>query len=122
MRGYVVFAWLLLIGTATAQQYVISTYAGGAPLPTPAPALELSIGIPTAVCVDAAENVYFISSNMAFKLDRDGILTRVAGNSRQGDAGDGGPALNAQLRVFYSFSPVNGLTASTASLSNGPPR
>src|SRR5262249_10343368 len=32
-----------------------------------------------------------------FKLDRSAILTRVAGNSRVGYSGDGGPAASAQL-------------------------
>src|SRR5204863_3111785 len=48
--------------------------------------------------------------------DRDGVITRVAGNSRQGYSGDTGPAPDAQLRVYYWYSPVNGLTARDGSL------
>jgi hypothetical protein len=95
---------LLLIGRATAQEYVISTYAGGALLATPVRALEAPIGTPTAVTVDAADNIYFISLDAVFKLDRDGIMTRVAGNSRQGYAGDGGQATSAHSRAFPSPS------------------
>jgi len=32
-----------------------------------------------------------------FKLDCSGVLSRVAGNSRVGYSGDGGPAIQAQL-------------------------
>src|SRR5438876_547384 len=90
---------LLASGTAAwAQQYVISTIAGGPPGPTPIAAVDASIGHTYAVATDAAGNVYFISDNCVFKLEQqNGVLTPVAGNSRVGYAGDGGPAINAQL-------------------------
>ena len=48
---------------------------------------------------DSAGNVYFTSTpqNMVFKLDGTGLLTRVAGTGVPGFAGDGGPAVDAQL-------------------------
>src|SRR5262249_17476760 len=92
------FGSLLLTAVGAAQQYVISTYAGGAsPLPSPAPGLQVSIGAPAAVATDSVGNVYFVSLNCVFKLGRDGVLSRVAGNSRIGYSGDGGPATSAQL-------------------------
>src|SRR5437763_5685363 len=95
--SHLTLSLLLVVGSAGAQEYVISTYAGGASLPTPIAALDVPIGSATAVCVDPADNVYFVGLNAVFKLDRDGILTRVAGSSRQGYGGDGGPAVNAEL-------------------------
>src|SRR5437867_3017991 len=91
---------LLASGTAAwAQQYLISTFAGGAPPPTPIAAVNAPIGRASAVTTDATGNVYFISDNCVFKLaQQNGVLTRVAGNSRVGYSGDGGPAINAQLR------------------------
>src|ERR1700743_2988451 len=90
--------WLLLTSsTALAQQYVISTYAGGVPAPTPAPALKSPIGSPQAIATDREGNSYFTSLNCVFKLDSSGTLTRIAGTSRPGYSGDGGPAVNAQL-------------------------
>src|SRR5215831_15010787 len=90
--------WLLLTGSAAlAQQYVISTYAGGAPPPTPVAALNSSIGSPQSVATDRQGNVYFTSLNCVFKLDPSGTLTRIAGSSRGGFSGDGGPAVKAQL-------------------------
>src|SRR5689334_15316897 len=104
--GQLSFGLLLVAGIAGAQEYVISTYAGGASLPTPIAAVEAPIGAPTAVCVDPEDNVYFIGLDAVFKMDRDGMLTRVAGNSRPGYSGDGGPAVNAQLRTdIYWYTP-----------------
>ena len=80
-----------------AQEYVISTIAGGSPPATPAVAINVSIGFPGGVAVDAAGNVYFAALHCVFRMDPNGILTRVAGNSRAGYSGDGGLAVNAQL-------------------------
>src|SRR5215472_13884 len=82
-----------------AQQYVISTIAGGWLSLGPMAASNFSIGSPGGVAVDSAGNVYFTVTNLncAFKVDQNGVLTRVAGNSRAGFSGDGGPAVNAQL-------------------------
>src|SRR2546421_660384 len=87
----------ILCGCAFAQQYVISTIAGGAPPPTPLPALRTSSGDPAGVAVDNAGNVYFASLHSIFKVDTGGTLTRIAGTGRAGNTGDGGPALAAQL-------------------------
>src|SRR5437016_2099157 len=90
---------LLVSGTAAwAQQYVISTIAGGAPPPTPIAAVNASIGLTYGVATDAAGNLYFTSDNCIFRLEQqNGVLTRVAGNARAGYSGDGGPAIYAQL-------------------------
>ena len=100
-RAGIAFAgFLLTSGAAVAQQFVISTFAGGGPPPTPVGALDASIGYPTAVATDRDGNVYFVSTlNCVFKVDPNGTLSRVAGNSRQGYVGDGGPAISAQLFV-----------------------
>ena len=92
---------LLLAGSslALAQQYTITTAAGGAPPPTPVAATSTSIGQPSRVTVDAKGNTYFSSGNTVFKMDGSGNLTVVAGNSRAGYSGDGGPALQAQLNL-----------------------
>ena len=49
--------------------------------------------------MEAAGNFYFTSLNGLFKVDGGGTLTRIAGNSRAGYSGDGGPATQAQLNV-----------------------
>jgi uncharacterized protein (TIGR03437 family) len=92
---------LLLAGAslALAQQYSISTVAGGAPPATPAAAASLSMGQPGRVALDASGNLYFSASNCVFKIDAHATVTLVAGTSRAGFSGDGGPAVNAQLNT-----------------------
>ncbi len=95
---YAKFA-LLILGLATpavGQQYSISTVAGGANPTTPVSATGISIGQPRRVSVDSKGNIYFSSGNSIFKISGS-TLSLVAGNSRAGFAGDGGPAVNAQL-------------------------
>ncbi len=89
---------LLAGGTLYAQQYLITTAAGGGVPATPAPAASASFAFPVAVAADGLGNMYFIAVNCVFKVDAAGVLTRVAGSSaRGGYSGDGGPATSAQL-------------------------
>ncbi|HEY1493370.1 MAG TPA: hypothetical protein VGF49_02460, partial [Candidatus Solibacter sp.] len=97
MRAQRVLVFLLFGGSVWAQQYVISTIAGGAAPPTPVAAAKASVGDPTRVAVDAAGNVYFSSLHSIFKVDSSGIMTRFAGNGRPGNSGDGGQASSAQM-------------------------
>ena len=83
---------------SSAQQYVITTVAGGAAPPTPMPAVSASVGNVQGVATDGAGSVYFSSSlNCVFKVDTGGVLTRVAGTCVVGNSGDGGLATSAQL-------------------------
>ena len=86
------------------QSYTISTYAGGVPPPTPAPGVSASIGKPGGISTDAAGNVYFTSDNCVFRLDQNGVLTRIGGNSRRGYSGDGGLATAAQFDLGSSLN------------------
>ncbi len=79
------------------QEFTISTVAGGVPPPATAAPTTASIGKPEGVAVDAAGNVYFSAGYCVLKLSTSGVLTVVAGNSRRGYSGDGGPATSAQL-------------------------
>src|ERR1035438_9113018 len=101
-KPFAKLCWISLMAAsqvALAQQYSISTVAGGAPPPTPAAAAGTTIGQPNRVMVDASGNVYFSSLNSVFKMDGGGNLTLIAGNSRPGYSGDGGPATRAQLNA-----------------------
>ena len=83
--------------SASAQQYNIATIAGGSPPPTPVTALNAPLGTPGAVTSDPGGNIYFVTDDCVFKIDTTGNMTRIAGNSRVGFSGDGGPATLAQL-------------------------
>jgi uncharacterized protein (TIGR03437 family) len=80
-----------------AQPYLISTLAGGSPVPTPVLASSASIGAPEYLAVDSNDTVYFTTGNTVLRMTTDGLISLVAGNSRPGFSGDGGSALNAQL-------------------------
>ena len=88
---------LTLPGSLPAQQYVISTFAGGGFPSTPAIGTNFTIGNPGHLTTDAAGNVYFVSLNCAFKLNSTGVLTRLAGTGTAGYSGDGGTATAARL-------------------------
>ena len=98
-RVWIAVGVLLACGTIWAQQYLITTVAGGGiPIPpTPAAALSAGLPLPMAATVDLPGNVYFSAGNCVFKVDRSGVLTRVAGSGIAGYSGDGGPATSAQL-------------------------
>src|ERR1035441_4762641 len=100
----IALGFLLMSGAAVAQRYVISTIAGGMPPATPAAALNASIGAPAGIAADKSGNVYFSSMNCVFRIDKNGTLTVVAGTSRPGFSGDGGPAQNAQLNTPLGLS------------------
>src|ERR1043166_2659462 len=120
MRHRIASAFLLLLSAAilapaAAQDYVISTYAGWVPPPQTAEAgVDLELGDLKGIGTDAAGNVYFVSNyftdpsgyasglNCVFKLDRNGFVTLIAGKSRPGFSGDGGPAVDAQLEPSYA--------------------
>ena len=82
--------------TALAQQYTISTYAGGGPQPP-----GLGIGSISSIATDGTGNVYFSSAynqcTCVFKLDLSGNVIRIAGGKTPGFSGDGGPATQASL-------------------------
>ncbi len=104
----------LLSSIVAGQQYKISTYAGGArPFSAATQATAASIGLPISVATDENGNIYFASPdlNTVFKLDSSGVLTRIAGSSRRGYSGDGGPATEAQLNLIFgnSSAPSSGL-------------
>ncbi len=96
LRGRLAIALLFVTGLP-AQQYVISTVAGGALPITPAIATSLAITPPAGITVDSEGNVFFSSIECVFRLDRNGILTRVAGQFRGDFTGDGRAAESAQL-------------------------
>ena len=101
-RGSIIFLSAAVLGLA--QEYVISTFAGGAPPPTPVLGIDMPIA-PQSVTTDALGNTYFVASNCVFKLDVNSVVTRIAGNGRPGYSGDGGPATDAQFQAQSVNSP-----------------
>ena len=101
------FQMLLVKGKSVWVSAVISSCIGLLPpgqIPCHAQqALTVAIGMPGAVTADRFGNVYFSSPNVVFKLDPQGLLTRVAGTATAGFSGDGGLATLAQLNFPRSY-------------------
>jgi sugar lactone lactonase YvrE len=120
MRKLTWIAFLLAsTNLRSAEQYVISTIAGGVPLPTPAAASKTSLPNPGALATDSSGNLYVNSDNTLFQISTTGTITRIAGNGRAGFAGDGGLATLAQLdRISgIAIDPVGNIFISDAATS-----
>jgi serine/threonine-protein kinase len=84
-------------------QGVITTFAGNG-LPGFSadgwPASSVQLWQPTAVAVDAADNVYVVeaATNRVRKVNSRGVMTTIAGTGQAGFTGDGGPANRADLQ------------------------
>lgn len=89
------------------KQYLIDTVAGGWSLDAEGtgysgdggPADAARLNEPQGVTVDWLGNIYIAdtSNHRVRKVDRDGIITTIAGDGNAGYGGDGGPADAAQL-------------------------
>src|ERR1041384_5083978 len=110
---------VLFVARAYSQQYLSTSIAGGGLPPTAAPALTMPIfvasgifysdgagdgGSPTAVAWSTS-GLYFAADNCIFKLDRAGLVTRIAGASLlAGYAGDGGQATRGYFNQPQSLA------------------
>jgi len=93
----IVVSFLLTSGACFAQQYLISTFAGGPPPLAPGMPQSATIGSPQGVAIDSARNVYFSGVNSIWKLGSNGTLARVVGTTYASYSGDGGAASSAGL-------------------------
>ena len=91
----VALGFLLVSDAAIAQQYLISTVAGGG-VPNNAPGTSISFS-PQKVAVDKAGNVFVLDLYAVYRLPASGVATIVVGNGTPGYSGDGGLATSAQI-------------------------
>jgi len=65
------------------------------------PATAAKLNFPTGLAIDADGNLYVsdANNNRVRRIDRDGVITTVAGNGVAGFGGDGGPATAAKLNA-----------------------
>ena len=70
------------------------------------PAVEAELRRPLGVAVDSAGNVYIadVIDYRIRKVDSTGTITTIAGTGRSGFSGDGGPAVEAELRRPYGVA------------------
>ncbi len=89
-------------GAVTEPAYVIDAFAGTGEQGfhgDGGPAIEARIHNPGGIVADAAGNVYVadVNNGRVRRIDQAGIITTIAGTGERGSAGDGGPAVEAQL-------------------------
>lgn len=63
------------------------------------PANSAQLSAPVHVAVDGDGNLYIadVHNYRIRKVDREGVITTIAGTGEKGSGGDGGPAINAEL-------------------------
>jgi sugar lactone lactonase YvrE len=68
-------------------------------------AVSAQLNDPSGIAFDSAGNLYFSDSNnhRIRRIDRNGIITTVAGTGIGGYSGDGGPATQAQLEYPFGI-------------------
>ncbi len=94
------------VSTADQANQIIVTLAGGGP--NHLPATQAGLRFANATAYDSAGNLYVGDQARVFKITADGTLTVFAGNGVFGSAGDGGPAVDAELES------VNGLAVDSS--------
>ncbi len=100
------FVLSMVIAAASSEaQSVITSILGEIPgAPSSAPALSVSLNLPSGVASDGKGSVYVSlrGSHQVVRIDGSGTLTLVAGTGAlgsQGPSGDGGPATSATLSI-----------------------
>ena len=86
-------------GSQTGDEWRIDTVAGG-DIGDGGPAVQALITFPYGVAADRNGNLYIVenSRHRIRKVDAEGTITTIAGTGEGGYSGDGGPAVQAQLR------------------------
>jgi DNA-binding beta-propeller fold protein YncE len=98
---------LVLVPVLSARAARLVLVAGGEQDATGIPATEAKLREPFGTDFDRAGNLWIVemvSGNRLLKVDSRGILTHVAGRLQPGDAGDGGPALDAQFNGPHNLA------------------
>jgi RHS repeat-associated protein len=88
---------------------IISTFAGNGQYGFSGdggPAIQAALVSPSSLAIDRVGNVYLSSEwhTRIRKVNTQGIITTVAGNGQEGYSGDGGPAVQANLKWPFSLA------------------
>ena len=95
------------VGVVTAERRTgqLSLVAGGGTGGDGSPAERAKLVAPFGVGFDALGTLFFVemTGHRVRKIGRDGLVTAVAGSSREGSGGDRGPAVRAELNGPHSL-------------------
>ena len=117
------FDVVLRVVEAESSPFVISTVAGSEERDVEGdggPALEAGLGFASGMAVGPDGSIYMTigRDNIVRRVSPDGVIDRFAGTGEEGFAGDGGPALQAQLDFPIEIVVGNDGTVYFRDLSN----
>ena len=73
------------------------------------PGIEATLHLPEVLIIDHEDNLYLTQRTgnawIIRKSNAEGIITHFAGNGRQGNTGDGGPAIEASFHTISDIAP-----------------
>jgi DNA-binding beta-propeller fold protein YncE len=80
--------------------------AGGGDGADGSPAIQAKLTGPFGVAFDRSGNLFIVemTGQRVRKVDRNGVLTTIAGTGQKGDSGDGGPAIAARFHGPHSLA------------------
>ncbi len=84
----------------------VELVAGGEQPVAALPATQSKLDRPFGISFDQHDQAFLveIAGHRVLKIDRAGILTQIGGTGMKGEAGDGGPALQAQFNGMHSLA------------------
>jgi DNA-binding beta-propeller fold protein YncE len=100
--------WLVLFvalaGLRSVPAATVSLFAGGGAKAS-GPATECRLADPFATEFDAAGQAFLceMTNNRVLKIDALGVLTTIAGTTKKGSGGDGGPATQAEVNGAHNL-------------------
>ena len=103
-RWLLVIAFCLSAVTLRADNVVL--VAGGGEGGENVPPTSAKLNNPFGIDRDAAGNLFFveIDGHRVCKIDKSGVLTKIAGTGNKGLKGDGGPALAAEFNSMHNLA------------------
>jgi sugar lactone lactonase YvrE len=99
-------AVVLVFSASSARADQLALFAGGGTGEDNVPATKARLNQPFGIDFDQAGNAYLVElqGGRAFRVDRNGILTVIAGTGAKGSAGDDGPARKATFNGMHSLA------------------
>jgi DNA-binding beta-propeller fold protein YncE len=105
-RALLFTAILCLTALSAARADKLVLVAGSGDGADGAPAIQAKLTGPFGVAFDRSGNLFIVemTGHRVRKMDRNGVLTTIAGTGEKGDSGDGGPATAARFNGPHSLA------------------
>ncbi|HEV3078306.1 MAG TPA: hypothetical protein VGY66_00945 [Gemmataceae bacterium] len=105
-RAAIFSATLSLTALSAVRADKLVLVAGGGDGADGSPAIQAKLTGPFGVAFDRSGNLFIVemTGQRVRKVDRNGVLTAIAGTGEKGDSGDGGPATAARFNGPHSLA------------------